>query len=97
MTTHEDRQLQGTALLELAEARQRLNLIREKAAQWGEVMQRLGHSMKTEPDNVAIESYQEWFDYERFSETIVDARESIRAVQDAEEKCRKLGCPPTSP
>ena len=93
MTVQEDRQFQAMALLELTEAQQRFNLVKEKATQFGNVFQRLGATMKAEPDNIATESYEEYLDYKRLRELIADLVEAKLAVQEAKEKCSKLGRP----
>lgn len=93
MTAEDDRQLKAAALLELEEARERKNLVWEKAASLGKEFQGLADLLKTQPDNVASESYMDTLSHKALTELVADSRKALSDLQVAEEKARRLGCP----
>lgn len=95
MSQEQEKRVKADTLLEYHEARQRLNVLKQRARELAHEFLALGNSLQNDPTNIAVESYSEVLKFDACKELISDVRKAEKAMGEARAEAAKLGIDPS--
>jgi hypothetical protein len=91
MSAEEERQAKAMVLLEYAESKQRLALLKAQADKLAAEFEALAKLLRSDLQNISVASYSSIFDYSKFNDLVADVAKTFNETSRLKETVHQLG------